>query len=291
MRPRLVTFLNEIFPVSFFNWFIPTPNQMYAIAFLMVAIVFYQRSRQSRLPKHVVINSIWFGGIGAFLGAKLLFVLLHIKSYLILPSHIFAAGGSVSFGAYAGGLIALMAYMRYRREPVLTSLDIAAATLPLGTALGRISCFLNGDDYGTLTTVFWGVRYPPNSYPFTEQVSQGVISPFESLSLPVHPNQLYLALNAFLIFSVVSWFWKKYRNYPGVTLSNYAVLYSLTRFGLEFYRDEPPVWSTGLIFPQIISLGILLVAIPTAIYLARKYGLFKEIIHKFHSPITERIQP
>ncbi|GEM_PF-884036 len=291
MRPRLVTFLNEISPVSVFNWLVPTPNQMYAITFLVVAIVFYKRSRQSRFPGQVVITTIWLGGIGAFLGAKLLFVLLHLKSYLILPSHIFAAGGSVSFGAYAGALIVLTVYLRYRKEPVLTSLDIAAATLPLGTALGRLSCLLNGDDFGKLTNAVWGVRYPQGSYPFAEQVSRGLISPFDSLSLPVHPNQLYLAFNALLIFFVVSWVWKKYRGYPGVTISLYAILYCATRFGWEFFRDEPTRGFAGLIFPQYVCLGIVMMAIPAAIHLARKYRLSKFSHHKFHSPITERIQP
>lgn len=287
MRPRIVALLNEMLQTGLFGWLVPTPNLMYGAAALAAALVFYLLSRRIGVSAAVVWTCIWLGTAGAFVGAKMLYVLLHLKSYLLMPSHIFAAGGTVSFGAYLGAIISITIYLKIREEPMLKYLDLLAVSLPVGTILGRFSCFLNGDDFGKLTHAFWGVRYPQDSYPFMEQVSRGLMSPTAPLSLPVHPNQLYLALNALLIFIIVSRIWKGYRNYPGVTLSMYAILYTVTRFAIEFFRDEPPLWSSGLIFSQWVCLALLSISILMAIYFFKKYHLSKYLTHKSLSPITE----
>ena len=291
MRPRIIQYLNEMFSTTIFHWAIPTPNQVYGLAFLTVGVLFLMRSRQNRLSLPVILNCFWIGGVGAFLGAKLMYVILHLPSYILMPSHIFASGGTVSWGAYLGALAALSVYLHYKRQPVSRFLDILAATLPLGTFMGRWSCFLNGDDFGKLTTASWGVRYPQGSYPFAEHVHEGIISYSATFSAPVHPNQLYLSINALVIFAAVSWFWKRYHHYPGLTLGLYASMYGFTRFFLEFFRHEVPLpWLPELIFPQLMSLSIMLTGLLITLYLLRRYNLFILIRQKIQPPITERIQ-
>lgn len=291
MRPRIVASLNELFATDNFTWLIPTPLQLYGLAVLAAGIVFLLRFRTGGLPRRIAWGCILAGGAGAFMGAKLLYVLRHFHSYLLMPSHIFAAGGSVSWGAYSGAFIAIALYLRYKKEPVLPGLDILAVSIPLGTVIGRWSCFLNGDDFGTITNLPWGVCYPHGSYAFAEQVNEGIISYTAAISAPVHPNQLYLSLNAFVIFILLNWFWKRCRQYPGLTVSLYAISYSLTRFFLEFFRDESPVeWFPGLIFPQVICLALMILGVLLAIRLLQKHNLFGLIKQKIHSPITERIK-
>ncbi|RMG21595.1 MAG: hypothetical protein D6732_27045 [Methanobacteriota archaeon] len=284
MRPRLVIFFNELFGSQIFDWIIPTPNQMYAIAFLVFAVVFYSRGKNAGFSPHVLLMGLVFGGAGAFLGAKVFYILLHLESYLIRPEHIFAAGGSVSFGAYLGGMLSVMLYLRYIQTPVMPFLDFSVTILPLATALGRWSCFLNGDDFGKLTNRFWGVCYPRGSYPFSEQVARGVLSYQEHLSLPVHPNQLYLSLNALVLFFLMGWIYRHTRDRPGITFLLYGLLYGSSRFLLEFFREGSPILPTTLIFPQVICLGIVLVCAVFFVYITRT----KSPLNQSQFTITER---
>jgi len=106
----------------------------------------------------------------------------------------------------------------------------------LAPAIGRWSCFLNGDDFGTLSNTPWAVVYPHGSIPFTYQVRQGLIDPLAHFSSPVHPTQLYLSLNGLALFVLLTFIWKMYRFSPGVLFCLYWAVYSFTRFFLEFFR-------------------------------------------------------
>jgi phosphatidylglycerol:prolipoprotein diacylglycerol transferase len=54
--------------------------------------------------------------------------------------------------------------------------DAIAPSLAIGQAIGRIGCFLVGDDYGVPTALPWGMAFPHGVPPTTERV---------------HPTQLY----------------------------------------------------------------------------------------------------
>jgi phosphatidylglycerol:prolipoprotein diacylglycerol transferase len=238
MRPRLVHYLNETIGLNLFDWIIPTPSIIYLITFLFLSLIFIRRCKKSGFDGRIAFRSALWGGIAAFLGAKLFYVVLHLKSYILLPSHIFAPGGTVSWGAYLGIVIGVTLYLRHKRQAVLPILDVLGSVMALAPFIGRWSCFLNGDDYGKITSVAWAVRYPRGSLPFAEQANDGIINYSSALSAPVHPNQMYLSIGALLLFIIMTHFWKSKRQNPGLTFGVYWIAYSILRFFLEFYRDE-----------------------------------------------------
>jgi phosphatidylglycerol:prolipoprotein diacylglycerol transferase len=83
----------------------------------------------------------------------------------------------------------------------------------------------------------WAIRFPRGSLAWSAQVARGELSSVASWSLPVHPEQIYLLLNAAMLFVVISHVWRKNRQRPGLTLAIYLVLYGATRFCWEFLRD------------------------------------------------------
>ncbi len=126
---------------------------------------------------------------------------------------------------------------------------VAAATpaLAVGHLLGRIGCFLVGDDYGRPTSLPWGVAFPEGLPP---------------TDVPVHPTQLYEA--AFL--AVLMWLLIRWRR-AGVdnrtVIGRYLVLTGVARFLIEFIRVNVRV-ALGLTVAQygalIVALaGILLI--------------------------------
>ena len=65
-----------------------------------------------------------------------------------------------------------------------------------------------------MASVPWGVRFPVGSYPFEAHLRADFIPTDAALSMPVHPVQLYLALNALLLFVATSAVWRRWRDRP-----------------------------------------------------------------------------
>src|SRR5437762_1769752 len=94
-------------------------------------------------------------------------------------------------------------YLRLQRINFLGAADAAAPALAIGYSLGRIGCFLVGDDYGRPTTSWVGIAFPKGSPPTTaEELRNFGASVDPSLPpdaiLRVHPTQLYESAAALL---------------------------------------------------------------------------------------------
>jgi phosphatidylglycerol:prolipoprotein diacylglycerol transferase len=167
-------------------------------------------------------------------------------------------GSTVSFGVYLGGVIGFFLYSRMYRIDISRYLDTMASVLGIGPMIGRIACFLNGDDYGKLSNLPWAVRFPHGSFPFIDQVANGLISPMDDLSMPVHPVQLYGCLKGIVLFIAFSYLWKKNYFKPGVLFCLFWACYATMRFILEYFRGD---MNRGFVGPfstgQIMSLLIL----------------------------------
>jgi phosphatidylglycerol:prolipoprotein diacylglycerol transferase len=123
---------------------------------------------------------------------------------------------------------------------VLPVLAAAAPALAVGHAIGRIGCFLVGDDYGRPTDLPWAVAFPQGLPPTLEKV---------------HPTQLYEM--AFLF--VLGWLlvrWRKAGAADRDVLGRYLLLAGAGRFLIEFIRVNVRV-ALGLTVAQIVSLGLV----------------------------------
>jgi phosphatidylglycerol:prolipoprotein diacylglycerol transferase len=263
MRPRLVDWLAGVVGPGWAEWLIPAPSTFYAFAMIAMLIVFVRRSRQTLGSSGDAAATAFWAMLGGLVGARVFYWIQHgLFTDMSNWRYLLTAGGTASWGVYLGTALALIAYLRLRRAPVLPVLDVAASVAGLGIAIGRLSCFLNGDDYGTISAIPWSIRFPSGSYPFAAQVRDGVLDPSAALSLGVHPVQLYLALNGLILFWVTSALWRRYRDNPGLTLAMYIGLYAAMRFGLEFFRgDQDRYTRLQLSVPQIMSLAALWVSV------------------------------
>lgn len=259
MRPRLVDALSTAFGSELAGRLVPTPAMMYAVAMIAVLVVFVRRSRRLGISSyHGVGAALWAMATGV-IGARAAYLVVHLQRTLAHPTQILdLGGGTASWGAYLGGALGLLLYCQRHRLPAAPVADAMASCLALGVALGRWSCFLNGDDYGHLSSLPWAVRYPPGSYPFVAQVRAGLLDPLAALSLSVHPVQLYLSLNGLLLFTVMSLLWPRLRRHPGALFGLYWLSYGATRFLWEFARGDQPGFLHGnLTAGQVICMPIV----------------------------------
>ena len=173
-----------------------------------------------------------------------------------------AAGGLVVFGSLPTAAAAAWLFARRRGLPLLRLADCIAPSLLVGLALGRLGCFLNGCCYGGPTDLPWGVRFPPESPPWFDQMSRGLIPAADARgvapwSLPVHPAQLYAAIDAALLAGLALAY-TPFRRREGAVFALVLALHPVSRLLLEAIRvDEPPALGTPLSVSQLISIVLL----------------------------------
>jgi phosphatidylglycerol:prolipoprotein diacylglycerol transferase len=191
---------------------------MVALGALVGLWVFRRELSRAGLPD-AALDAAVYGLVGGLLGAKLLYVFEHLDEGSFL-SLFLDRGGMSWFGGFVGGLAAGYATIRVKRWPVMAVLAAATPALAVGQMLGRIGCFLVGDDYGSPTSLPWGVAFPRGLPPTTDRV---------------HPTQLYEAI--FLAgFAWVLIRWRRRGLSDRTVLGRYLLVAGGFRFLLEFVR-------------------------------------------------------
>jgi phosphatidylglycerol:prolipoprotein diacylglycerol transferase len=144
------------------------------------------------------------------------------------------------FGGFVGGAIAAMAATRLRGRSVVPLLAVAAPATALGQAIGRLGCFLVGDDYGRPTDLPWGVAFPRGLPPTTARV---------------HPTQIYEALFLALLTWALVW-WRRRGVDDRSLLTRYLLVAGAGRFAIETIRVNAVV-ALGLTLAQWVSLAMV----------------------------------
>lgn len=182
----------------------------------------------------------------------------------------FWTGGKTFFGALLGGACAGALFLHVLRLPILPYADAVAPAVALGYSIGRLGCFLNGDDFGTLTRVPWSVQYPPGTEAFAAHVTRGWIASSADWSLRVHPVQLYLALVGLTLFVLLT---RARRSFPGSRAMLYFIVYGAARFSLEWLRgDFVPVFGPFSLW-QLSSLLLIGAGVGMRIHVARQHSV------------------
>jgi phosphatidylglycerol:prolipoprotein diacylglycerol transferase len=129
-----------------------------AAAALVGLWILQRELERSGLPD-TAANAALAGVIGGLLGAKLLWTFEHLGEDQAL-SLLLSRGGMSWFGGFAGGVGTGLVLLWRSRLPVVRVLSAATPALAIGHAIGRIGCFLVGDDYGRPSNLPWAVAFP-----------------------------------------------------------------------------------------------------------------------------------
>ena len=243
---------------------LPTYGVLMATAFLVALQVARRHAERDGIDPESLTGLfivILIGGIG---GAKLALYLVDWRYYLAHPAAILSSWRSagVYFGGFVAAAVAALWYVQRHRLPLGPVADAIAPSVALAQSIGRLGCFAAGCCYGLPTDVPWAVT-------FTDPEASAITG--VPLGIPRHPTQIYLSLNALILFGLLLLVrrWKRRRALPdGVVFWSYVLLYSIGRFALEFFRADP----RGTLGPLSTSQGIAVLGVVVAVCALGRLG-------------------
>lgn len=229
--------------------FLPTYGVLFAASVLVAWWWFSRRARSLGLTDDHLFNLCFYTLLGGILGAKLLLILVDWRYYLSHPAAVLATlrSAGVLLGGVTGGALAFFYYGRKHALPLGRLADAIAAPLALSQAIGRLGCVAAG--------CCWGVAARPGNpfaVVFTDPVAgQQTRVP---LNVPLVPTQWIQAIHDGALALVLTWLWRRKPEPPGTVIWIYALLYSLGRGIIEFWRGDA---DRGLYFGELLSTSQL----------------------------------
>ena len=240
----------EIFRIGSFP--INTYGVFLALAFLCAILITVKLAARDGLPREKIYDLCLWMLLCSLVGSKILMLFTEPEYRdhpLQLLSLDFLRSGGVFYGGLIGAIVSGYLLMRRYKLPWWKTADACAPGIAIGNFFGRQGCFAAGCCWGKPTTLPWGVKFTELGHEIT-----GV-----PLDVHLHPTQLYESFAMLLVFFFLFWL-HKHRRFNGQVILFYALLYSVIRFAIEFWRDDPRgdlfglTTLTGLSTSQLISL-------------------------------------
>ena len=225
---------------------------MTALGFLAAVAHWAWLGRNEPRPEGIASElGIWVM-VGGILGARIAYIAANFDQQFrhnLLDVVRIDKGGLVYYGGFIGATLGIMLLARLRRQPLWDFGDFVITAVPLGHAIGRIGCFLNGCCYGKPSALPWAIHRHP--------LAEGGHAELNAAGL-VHPTQLYeCAFNVAVYLLLLRQYRRKRRD--GTVFALYLILYPSGRFLLEFARGDPRMQWMGLTVAQGLSLVLLAV--------------------------------
>ncbi len=226
---------------------------MYLVAFAIVYFltIYRLKSENYEYTAETVQDYLVWVMLALILGGRFGYALFYNFGYylqhpleIILP---FDFSNGIKFVglsgmSYHGGLIgiviATILFCRKSKIDIWNFVDLFCPAIPLGYTFGRLGNFINGELYGRVTAVPWGMYFPLDST--------------HSLR---HPSQLYEAFFEGIVLFILLWIIRKKKSFDGLLLGIYLCGYGFVRFFIEFFRE--PDYQLGLVL-SFMSMGQVL---------------------------------
>ncbi|MBN1444900.1 MAG: prolipoprotein diacylglyceryl transferase [Candidatus Omnitrophica bacterium] len=214
---------------------------MIAAGVFLSSWIFQKNAYRSGYSPELVSKLVFWIIVWGIAGGRFLHVLVQMPYYYRHPVHILSIrnGGLAVEGAVIAALLFIAVYSKIRRFNLNEILDILALSVPLGQALGRVGCFLNGCCYGRPTGMFTGVSFPP------------------FYSEKVHPTQLYYSISYILLFFFLNAV-RKRKMKPGFVFCVYLMGFALIRYIVDMLRGDLHYTFLGLYLTQVIAIFIFI---------------------------------
>jgi phosphatidylglycerol:prolipoprotein diacylglycerol transferase len=233
---------------------LPTYGVLLASGFLAALWLLRRRALAFGVsPDAAADVAIWLL-LAGLVGAKLLLLVVEGPRYLTSWEGFveFLRSGGVFYGGLLGAVLALAIMLRKKAIGFWTFADMAAPSVALGHAIGRLGCLSAGCCWGRECHLPWAIT-------FTDPVAERNVG--VPLHVPLHPTQLYEAAGLLVICALLVALGKP--RYRGQIFAVYLGLYALLRGTIEFFRGDPrgSVLNGAVSTSQLIALAGVVAAL------------------------------
>ncbi len=256
---------------------------MYLIAFGITYLLFkYQvRKEKIQLSDDDCTNFFFWTILGLVIGARIFSSLVYDtsglywrKPWLIFwpfDAHMRLVGlqGMSYHGGLIGAVLGAVLYAVRKKLNFFQLVDLTVAGIPLGYSFGRLGNFINGELWGRVTTMKWGIIFPnapsfSTRYSWVRKMADKVhlpYSPGDMVNLPRHPSQLYESFfEGFFLWAVLWFVFRKRKKFDGYLLSVYLMGYGIIRFFIEYFREPDidigfPLHFGAKVYPTALLLS------------------------------------
>ncbi len=213
--------------------------------------------KQYKITEDDLLSFLGTGILFLLLGARIGSTLIYNRSgyYLHKPWLIFwpfdengtytGFAGMSYHGGFIGGLIGMIVWCKIHKQPIARWIDAMVCCIPLGYTFGRLGNFLNGELFGRVTTMPWGMVFPAADgfsaslewvQAFAAKIGMD-ISSSRIVNLPRHPSQLYEAFFEGIVLWTIIWLCRKHKKFDGMLSCIYTAGYGFFRFFIEYFRE------------------------------------------------------
>ena len=239
----------ELFSVGGFT--VSTFGLMLALAFLTGGWITSIRMREEGLDPEQAWSLLVWVMLGGIAGSKLYFAVdVHLRTGIPFASLLFAREGITWYGGLILATVTGAVWCRRNGVSIKRVMDCTAVAGAVGQSIGRVGCFLVGDDYGRVTDVPWAVTFPRGAPPTFD---------------PVHPTQIYEIL---WLLPVAGFLWLRRHRSPFL-FGEYIALNGFGRIFVETLRVNPVV-ALGFTEPQLVGMGLIVLGVGGWLYYYRR---------------------
>lgn len=230
----------------------------YLLAFLMAWLLGRYRlaHSDSGWKRSQFSDLIFYGILGVILGGRIGYILFYdFAAFMSDPVRLFRVwdGGMSFHGGMLGVLAAVWLYARSQGWRFFQASDFIAPLVPLGLGAGRIGNFINGELWGSESTLPWAMKVScldPRFSSYCQKAGADGFSP------AMHPSMLYEALLEGLVLFLILWFYSR-KPRPMMSVSGLFLLgYGSFRFLVEFVRT--PDAHIGYLAGNWLTMGHVL---------------------------------
>ncbi len=242
-----------MYPIAFYLFGFPVSSfaLLMAAGFVAACWITDLRMREEQFAPELTYTICVYAMLAGFAGSKLYFAVdTWLREGTPFMSLLFAREGITWYGGLIAGTLASAVGCHLHGISPLRFANCGVIGVAVGQALGRMGCYLVGDDYGRPSNVPWAVAFPQGSPPTLT---------------PVHPTQLYEM--AWLVLVSAGLWWRRKRS--PFLFGEYLVATGIGRFVIELWRTNPPV-ALGFTEPQWIGGALVLLGAAGWVYRSQR---------------------
>lgn len=272
-------------PIGIHTW-----GLMVMIAFVAGCALLGIRAAKVGIDPDRLTSFYTIATFGGLIGARLLhFLMAEPRTFFSHPLAFFdlSKGGFAFYGGAIFSTIAGVLWARQKRIPIWKLADVAAPSLMLGLAFGRLGCFFAGCCHGaacalpatgTALTLPGGSIVTTAGFPYLALVFKRGVGVGDLFDVPLYPTQLWEFAGALILFFLLSWEWRSWRWFDGQVFATLLLTYPVLRSIIESFRGDVIRGTNYFGFlstSQVVSIPVM--ALGALVLLVRaRHGLAPE---------------